>query len=91
MEGMRKVQEAAERRAHGNCPVPEPSSTYHQLVSLWEIVEVQSMVGGLYSGPASGLWWNVGSNEPAAGQALSHEHEKLLKAYEGQDRRSGRT
>jgi hypothetical protein len=54
MEGLRKVQEAAERRARGNCPVPEPSSTY-QSVSLWEIVEVQSLVGVLYSEPASGL------------------------------------
>ena len=40
MKGSRKVQEAAERCVRGNCPVPEPSSSY-QAVYLWEIAEVK--------------------------------------------------
>jgi hypothetical protein len=81
MKGSRKVQEAAESR--GNCPVLEPSSTY-QTVSLWEIAEVQSLVGGLYLEPASGLRWeDVGKDELAEGRALGQEHEKLRKALSG--------
>jgi hypothetical protein len=83
MEGVRKVQEAVERRAHGNCPVPAPLSTY-QVVFVCEIAEVLSSVGGLYSEPASGLRWeNMGKDEPVEGWELDQEHEKLRVALRG--------
>ena len=85
MEGKRKVKEAAERQSEGEKReggggTPDPSSMY-KAVTLWEIADVRSLVGGMYSEPASGLeWQNVGEAEPSEERQLNEEHRELRTA-----------
>ena len=46
LEGVRRSEDAAQRRTEGKDGVPEPSSTY-QAVAIWEIEEMYSLVCGL--------------------------------------------
>ena len=45
-EGLRKSQEAAQKRQAGSDDVRDPASSF-QAVAVWEIVEVRSIIGGL--------------------------------------------
>ena len=46
LEGARKVEDAAKRRAEGEDDVHEPSSTCKE-VEIWKVEEVYSLIGGL--------------------------------------------